>query len=74
MAVKSTDKSRRNKVLNEVKIFNNLNHPNILKFFNWYETKNHLWILFEYCSGGDLMQLIEKDKYVLHSKFFNQNF
>ena len=72
--MKSTDKSRRNKVLNEVKIFNNLNHPNILKFFNWYETKNHLWILFEYCSGGDLMQLIEKDKYVLHSKFFNQNF
>ncbi len=57
--MKSTDRARRNKVLNEVKIFNNLNHPHILKFFNWYETKNHLWLLFEYCSGGDLMQLLE---------------
>jgi len=59
VAVKSTEKARRKKVLNEVKIFNNLNHGNILRFYNWYETNNHLWILFEYCSGGDLMHLIE---------------
>ena len=39
----------------KVKIFNNLNHPNILKFYNWYETRNHLWIIFEYCAGSDLM-------------------
>ena len=59
VAVKSIDKSRKNKVLNEVKIINNLNHPNVIKFFNWYETRNHFWIIFEYCSGGDLMTLIE---------------
>jgi serine/threonine-protein kinase ULK4 len=59
VAVKSIDKSRKKKVLNEVKIINNLSHPNIIKFQNWYETRNHFWIIFEYCSGGDLMQLLE---------------
>jgi len=62
VAVKMLEKSRRKKVLNEVRIFHNLNHANILKFHNWYETRNHLWIIFEYCAGGDLLQLIEQDK------------
>ena len=33
-----------------------------MKYYNWYETRNHLWIIFEYCSGGDLLTLIEQDK------------
>lgn len=37
-------------------------HPNILKFHNWYETRNHFWIILEYCSGGDLYGLIEADQ------------
>lgn len=62
VAVKSVEKNRRKKVLNEVRIFHNLKNRHILKFFNWYETRNHLWIIFEYCAGGDLFQLIEQDK------------
>ena len=54
VAVKSVEKNRRKKVLNEVRIFHNLKNRHILKFFNWYETRNHLWIIFEYCAGGDL--------------------
>jgi serine/threonine-protein kinase ULK4 len=37
-------------------------HPNILKFYNWYETRNHFWIILEFCSGSDLYSLIEQDK------------
>ena len=73
VAVKSVEKNRRKKVLNEVRndcnylliifvqvrIFHNLKNRHILKFYNWYETRNHLWIIFEYCAGGDLLQLIE---------------
>lgn len=62
LAVKSVEKSRRKKVLNEVRIFYNLAHENILKFYNWYETRNHLWIIFEFAPGGDLLTLIEQDK------------
>lgn len=62
VAVKSIEKNRRKKVLNEVRIFHSLKNRHILKFYNWYETRNHLWIIFEYCAGGDLFQLIEQDK------------
>jgi serine/threonine-protein kinase ULK4 len=62
VAVKSVERSRRKKLMNEVKIFHNLSHRNILQFYNWYETRNHLWIIFEYCSGGDLFQLLDTDK------------
>ena len=54
VAVKSIEKNRRKKVLNEVRIFHSLKNRHILKFYNWYETRNHLWIIFEYCAGGDL--------------------
>jgi serine/threonine-protein kinase ULK4 len=33
-----------------------------LKFYNWYETRNHYWIIFEYCVGGDLTGLLEQNK------------
>ena len=55
VAVKSVEKCRRKKVLNEVRIFHDLDHVNVLKFYNWYETRNHLWIIFEYAAGGDLL-------------------
>ena len=49
-------------MLNEVQILHKLNHGNILKFFNWYESRNHIWLIFEYCTGGDLLNLITQDK------------
>ena len=54
VAVKSIEKNRRKKVLNEVRMFHTLKNRHVLKFYNWYETRNHLWIIFEYCAGGDL--------------------
>lgn len=54
VAVKSIEKTRRKKVLNEVRIFHSLKNRHVIKFYNWYETRNHLWIIFEYCAGGDL--------------------
>ena len=62
VAVKSVERGRRKKLMNEVRIFHNLQHPNVLRFHNWYETRNHLWIVFEYCPGGDLFKLLEEDK------------
>lgn len=62
VAIKSVERSRRQKLMNEVRIFHNLQHKNVLRFHNWYETRNHLWIVFEFCPGGDLFKLIEEDK------------
>ncbi len=38
-----------------------LNHPNALRFHDWYETRNNLWLILEYCSGGDLETILKQD-------------
>lgn len=61
VAIKSVEKNRREKVLAEIRVLSQLSHPNIVEFVNWYETRNHLWIIFEYCAGGELLKLIKQD-------------
>ena len=46
----------------QVKILKYFDHQNILKFYNWYETDNHYWIIFEYCTGGDLLSVVMQDQ------------
>ncbi|KAG2493011.1 hypothetical protein HYH03_008674 [Edaphochlamys debaryana] len=60
-AIKSVDKSQKARVLQEVRTMHALDHRNILKFYAWYETTNHLWLILEYCVGGDLMSLLRQD-------------
>jgi len=61
VAVKSTEKCQREKVMTEVEILSGLHHPNVIEYVNCYETRNHLWVIFEYCAGGDLLRLLKQD-------------
>ncbi|KAL8462481.1 hypothetical protein ACS0TY_033492 [Phlomoides rotata] len=60
-AIKSVDKSQRSKVHQEVRTLHTLDHSNVLKFHTWYETSAHLWLVLEYCVGGDLLTLLQQD-------------
>ena len=38
-----------------------LKGAHMLKFHDWYETRNNLWLILEYCTGADLEALIKQD-------------
>mmetsp|Transcript_26281 Transcript_26281/g.44331 ORF Transcript_26281/g.44331 Transcript_26281/m.44331 type:complete len:1505 (+) Transcript_26281:148-4662(+) len=61
VSIKRVDKNMMEKVVNEVQIIHRLNSPHTLKFHDWYETRNNLWLILEYCAGGDLASLIKQD-------------
>ena len=35
-----------------------LSSAHMLKFYDWYETRNNLWLILEYCTGADLESLV----------------
>lgn len=49
-------------LVREVHISFNLRHHNIVKCFNTLESKNNYYIIFEFCSGGDLEKYMKKLK------------
>ncbi|KAK2951353.1 putative serine/threonine protein kinase [Blattamonas nauphoetae] len=60
--MKEIDNSQRDLVSAEVQIWHTLEHPNIVKFIEWYGTTNHIWVVSELCAGGDLANLLSQDK------------
>lgn len=41
-------------LLEEIKILHKLDHPNIVKYFETYEDQHHMYLIMEYCNGGEL--------------------
>jgi serine/threonine-protein kinase ULK4 len=35
-----------------------LDHPHVMKFREWYETTNHLWLVMDLCDGIDTKKKI----------------
>lgn len=59
VAVKEVDRRRvddhvRRGILQEMSILGSLSHPNILRLINTIETGEKLFLVLEYCDGGDL--------------------
>jgi len=41
---------------NEISILKHLDHANIVRVFESYEHKRHIYLVMEFCSGGDLYE------------------
>ncbi len=52
----------KNECLKECEYLQMLNHPNILKLYEFYQTRSQIIIISELCSGGQLMDEIERRK------------
>nr|CDS22817.1 serine:threonine protein kinase ULK4 [Echinococcus granulosus] len=62
LAISCIDKKRRTHVTNHVRFSRALKHEYVLKFYEWYETSNHLWVVMDLCTGGTLERMLREDK------------
>lgn len=49
------------RVVQEVAIMKTLDHPNIIKLFETFEDDDYLYLVLEYCAGGDVLDRIVAD-------------
>ncbi|XP_009335255.2 serine/threonine-protein kinase ATG1a isoform X2 [Pyrus x bretschneideri] len=65
VAVKEIDKKPlspkvSDNVLKEISILSTINHPNIMRLFEAIETEDRIYLVLEYCDGGDLADYIRR--------------
>lgn len=41
-------------IKDEITAMHRMNHPNIVKMFEAYESNSAIYLVMEYCKGGDL--------------------
>ena len=54
---------------NEITVLKGLNHPNIIRLQDLKQTKNHYYIIMEYCNGGSLGDCLKKYRELYHHAF-----
>ena len=55
-------------IRNEIEILKNIDHPNIMKIFEFFEDDKNIYLINEFCGGGDIAHI--HDKYGLFPEFF----
>ena len=58
LAIKRIDRGQRATLMEELEFILGLSHPHIIDFKGWYETRNNIWSIFEYCPGCDLQSFV----------------
>ena len=49
-------------ILNEINILKQIDHPNIVKIFEFYNSEEAYYLITEYCEGGELFKIISQKK------------
>ena len=52
---------------NEIEILKDIDHPNIMKIYEFFEDDENIYLINEYCGGGDVANL--HDKYGIFPEF-----
>mmetsp|Transcript_16923 Transcript_16923/g.28659 ORF Transcript_16923/g.28659 Transcript_16923/m.28659 type:complete len:291 (+) Transcript_16923:114-986(+) len=58
------DQNDYERFINEIQILNVLDHPNILKMFEFYEDEKRLYLVSDLCTGGELYDEIVARKFL----------
>ena len=62
---RKTQQTNESEVINEVGVLMKMDHPNIIKIFEFYHNKDCYYLITEYCGGGELFDKIAKSKTLL---------
>ena len=82
---KTSDEDEENneyEIINEINILMKMDHPNIVKIFEFYNSDTTYYLITEYCEGGSLFDLIIKNgpfteiqaSYIMHQIFSVVNY
>lgn len=53
---------------NEADLLKRINHKNIIKIYDYLETKHFIFVVTEFCEAGDLWQVLERYQKMTKSK------
>jgi calcium-dependent protein kinase len=68
MKKSSMDSSDLELVRTEIEILKVCQHPNIIRLYNVFENADYMYIIMEYCSGGDLFSYLENRNFRVSEK------
>ena len=57
------DQTMKDNIMNEARVMNALDHPNIVHIHEFYESENEYAIVMDMCRGGELYDAIIKSKH-----------
>ncbi|WJX92387.1 non-specific serine/threonine protein kinase [Trifolium repens] len=65
VAIKEIDKTQlspkvRDNLIKEISILSTIHHPNIIQLFEVIQTNDRIYLVLEYCGGGDLSAYINR--------------
>ena len=66
------DSSDLELVRTEIEILKICQHPYIIRLYDILENAQHIYIIMEYCKGGDLFSFLEKRKFKISEKLTSQ--
>ena len=49
-----TNEESSSELKNEIEILKNLDHPNIMKIYEFFEDEKNIYLINEFCGGGDV--------------------
>ena len=52
-------------LINEFRLLKEMDHPSIIKLYEIYESENYLYMVVEYCEGGELFDFITTRGYLM---------
>jgi calcium-dependent protein kinase len=78
----NVNKENEEEVRNEIEVLKNIDHPNIMKIFEFFEDEQNIYLINEFCGGGDVAGMNDKYgqfpeiflKYIMYQIFLAVSF